>query len=263
MRRNVFAWAKACERYLESCGRLHRLVMVRLSYHYDDDWKPLAIAGYVKRCRAELGDKLLSYIWVAGLQERGVIHYHVLLLVKRGTEIAKPDEAGWWNYGSTRIETARSPYYICKYTGKEYQKNGRYPKGARVCGCYIRKGLLTEDEMRTYRLERAPKWVREDRLVLVGSGAIEDNVVPIQRRGRWVLGWLAVRSPWRLEGFSHGGKDHEPKADRTVWVAGRPAIQDHWYFADGFEKGKDSVEKATKVFEEWRAKIRLTMEELL
>lgn len=200
VRRNVYAWAKACDRYLSTCGRSHRLVMVRLSYHYGDDWKPNAINGFIRTVKGSLGDKLLSDIWVAELQQRGVIHYHVLLLVKRGTEILKPDDAGWWNYGSTRIETARSPYYICTYTGKEYQKNGRYPKGARVCGAYIRKGLLSCEEMKDYKIAKSPKWVREARAMLIETGAVEADVAPELKAGRWVLDWLSVRSPWRLEG---------------------------------------------------------------
>jgi hypothetical protein len=225
--------------------------MVTLTYEYGDDWKPNAINGFVKRCQKELRDKLLAYTWVAEMQQRGVIHYHVLLLVQRGARIEKPDDAGWWNFGSTRIETARSAFYICTYVGKEYQKNGVFPKGARVCGSYVRKGLLSSSEEHDYKLDKVPKWVAGEYLHLRGLDMVGAGDVPVRKRGRWCVGWLALRSPWRVEGFS-SARGAEPKAERVRIVAGQPAIQDHWYFADGFEVGQDSVKKAAEIFEAWR-----------
>jgi hypothetical protein len=51
-----------------------------------------------------------------------------------------PDEAGLWPYGSTRVEVARSPFYLITYLKKEYQKDfSRFPKGIRAFAVYIRE----------------------------------------------------------------------------------------------------------------------------
>lgn len=153
--------------------------MITLTYQYGDDWKRNAINQFMKTVRSKLRyreqgqrkmrDPLLGYVWVAETQERGVIHYHVLLLVERGTKIEKPDEAGWWNYGSTRIETAKTPFYVCAYVGKEHQKKGQLPKGARVCGAYIRKGAIDGVAMADYKAACAPKWLRDVRSYLIDT----------------------------------------------------------------------------------------------
>jgi hypothetical protein len=52
-----------------------------------------------------LGDKLLAYAWVAELEKRGVIHYHIMIVVPPdlviGDDLPYPDEAVLWRYGST------------------------------------------------------------------------------------------------------------------------------------------------------------------
>jgi hypothetical protein len=55
--------------------------------------------------------------------------------VKTGTKVPVPDKSGMWKKGMSRIETARSPFYLVAYLGKEYQKNfDNMPKGCRVFG---------------------------------------------------------------------------------------------------------------------------------
>lgn len=198
VRRNVFAWSKALDTYLLACGRTHRLVMVTLSYHYGEDWEPKAISEYMAKVRRASKGGILAYLWVAETQERGAIHYHVLLLVKRGTGLDKPDQAGLWNHGSTRIETARTPYYVCKYVGKEYQKKGALPVGARVCASYVQKGLISDVAMAEYKAECAPKWVREMRGFLVGTGFMEETDKVVKKGAAWKLGEITSESEYEL-----------------------------------------------------------------
>ncbi len=198
VRRKVFAWAKALSSYLEMCGKTHRLVMIRLSFQYGEDWRPLAISEYLQKMKKILRKKLLAYAWVAELQQRGVIHYHVVLLVSRGANIPKPDESGMWNFGSSRIETARTPFYLCEYVKKKYQKMGEFPKGARICSAYIQKGILDEKALAKYHADCAPKWVREKRAFLIEVGWLDETDKIVKREGKWFIGDVEAGSgPYR------------------------------------------------------------------
>ena len=74
------------------------------------------------------------YVWVAELQQRGALHYHILVWLPFGLTLPKPDKQGWWPHGSTRIEWARHPIgYLVKYASKFDIKCG-LPKGARLHG---------------------------------------------------------------------------------------------------------------------------------
>jgi hypothetical protein len=132
-------------------------------------------------------DPILAYIWVAETQERGVIHYHVLVLVERGTKIKKPDEAGWWNHGSSKIETARTAFYVCAYIGKEHQKKGELPKGARVCGAHIKKGVIDKTAMAEYKAACAPKWVRDIRSYLIEAEMMARDAIIGRLGSKWKL----------------------------------------------------------------------------
>ena len=110
-----------------------------------------------------INENLLGYAWVAELQKRGAIHYHIMIAVPLdvmiGDDLPYPDEAGLWRYGSTTTEYARTPFYLITYFfGKEYQKDfSRFPKGIRVFGVYIRdkslKQLLRYRSLKDYQKE--------------------------------------------------------------------------------------------------------------
>lgn len=196
MRKRVFAWANALSEYMEERGKTTRLVMITLTYAYNDDWSANHISKFMRGLVDSLGSKLLGYAWVAELQGRGAIHYMVEVLVKRGTKIKMPDKEGLWNYGSTRIETCRTPFYICEYLGKEYQKLGVYPKGARMCGTHIRKGLLSWDDAMRYKLALLPKWL-SDRYYLLDGGEF-DSWVGRDDHGHWVIDGIRQCTPYML-----------------------------------------------------------------
>jgi hypothetical protein len=72
-----------------------------------------------------------------------------------------PDEAGLWPYGSTRVEEARSPFYLITYLKKEYQKDfSRFPKGIRVFAVYIRE-IEAKKELRFRSLKLYQKEIVE------------------------------------------------------------------------------------------------------
>lgn len=137
MRSRIFAWSKIMTAECEKEG--YRKVMITLTLAKPESYKPGIINDYIKKIKQSLGKRLVAFAWVAEMQRRGALHYHVLLAVEKGTNIPVPDKSGMWAYGMSRIETAKTYYYVCKYVGKEYQKNfEHFPKSARLYSASIR-----------------------------------------------------------------------------------------------------------------------------
>ncbi len=120
--------------------RSDRLCMVTLTYKGDNtNWKPNHVRDYLTNVRnwfkRQTGQKL-RYIWVAELQQRGVIHYHAVFWMPKGITMPKADKRGWWPYGMTRTEAVRQPVaYLMSYVSKIESKNvGEFPHGARISG---------------------------------------------------------------------------------------------------------------------------------
>lgn len=127
------------------------------------------------------------YIWVAEMQKRGVIHYHLIVFHPKRLTFPKPDLNGWWPHGSTSRSTGikRAVAYMAKYLSKG--DVAAFPKGARTYGCGGLEGTA-KLEMRWWKL---PTWVRE--------------VVTPDDRAKRVLGGFVNRttaevlpSPWRV-----------------------------------------------------------------
>lgn len=116
-----------------------RCVMLTLTYAGDNSsWSPLHVSELLKRIRQWLGrrDVPFRYAWVAELQKRGVIHYHVATWLPPDVDLPMPDRCGWWPHGMTRIETARAAVpYLMKYLSKGNKASDhKLPGGARAYG---------------------------------------------------------------------------------------------------------------------------------
>lgn len=159
LRRRVFAWANTSKPMMQGEGL--RMVMQTLTYKGVDDWQPNQIRDYMQTVRKHLGDKLLAYAWVAELQKRGAVHYHVLLVAKKGTRIPYPDKSGWWPWGMTNVRVARTVFYVCRYVGKEYQKQGPFPKGMRMFAVWFASGAVQVMQRWFFRLSSLPGWFQE------------------------------------------------------------------------------------------------------
>ena len=158
-------------------GFRHRVAMLTLTYASGDDWEPKHITACINCIREYLRRKGhdLYGVWVAELQRRGAIHYHLLIWLPKGLTLPKPDKRGWWKHGSTRIEWARKPIgYLTGYATKDKNEGkGNFPKGARIHGA---QGLtkLQKMERRWWRFpkyirERFPEW-RDDVIRAEGGG---------------------------------------------------------------------------------------------
>ena len=145
MRKSVGISAKA----LHNLGKKKQNVyMLTLTYAGTNrDWKPEHISRFLDGLRkwhySRTGSKKLRYVWVAELQKRGVIHYHVLAWLDAGLTPPKPDQAwrnkgAWmapmWPHGmSNRIKAIAPVAYIMKYASKGASE-GKFPRGARISG---------------------------------------------------------------------------------------------------------------------------------
>jgi hypothetical protein len=209
--RRCHTWATVLKAYLRRVGQGYRLAMLTLTYHgldYDTGqplpdfgWQPNHIRDFMKKLRYALRDRLLAYAWVAELQQRGAVHYHVLVLVRAGTPIPYPDQAGWWPHGSTRVETARTVFYIMKYAqkGQFVDENGGYlvfPKGLRLFSVWIGQDVISTTARWYFRTSAWPQWL-VNVLLEFYTGAIPRRRVG----GGWTIedeeaGEVVLNSPW-------------------------------------------------------------------
>lgn len=129
--------------------------MLTLTYRGDNrQWNPKHISAYLYDLRswhyARTGSRAVRYAWVAELQQRGVIHYHVIVWLGGGLTPPKPDQPWastdrkgvkqWhppmWSHGmSNRLRSTAPVAYLMKYASKIESKNvGTFPHGARIHG---------------------------------------------------------------------------------------------------------------------------------
>ena len=116
-----------------------RCCMLTLTYRGgNEEWEPCHVSDLIRTLRKWLARRGVQfrYVWVAELQKRGTIHYHLALWLPAGVDIPMPDRCGWWPHGMTRIETARSaPAYLMKYLSKGGKASEhKLPGGARSYG---------------------------------------------------------------------------------------------------------------------------------
>lgn len=128
---------------LHNAGSLkQQMWMQTLTYRGDNRaWKPEHISRYLDALRkwhyAKTGSKTVRYAWVAELQDRGVIHYHIVVWLEGGLTPPKGDrpwsrkdraglklwEPPMWPHGMTRRDKAYCPVaYLMKYVSKVGQK---------------------------------------------------------------------------------------------------------------------------------------------
>lgn len=158
LRKAVRSTATVVQEGLGASGRRWRAAMVTLTYRRTDEWRSRHVSAFLEAVQAYARRRGFSvpYVWVAEMQQRGAVHYHVLIWLPRGVTLPKPDKRGWWPHGSTRIEWARSAIaYLTKYASKA--DGVSFPKGLRLHG----SGGLSAVERIQKRYRCAPLWVRE------------------------------------------------------------------------------------------------------
>lgn len=193
LRRRVWTWANIMSEAEIRTGDKWYMHMVTLTYRPGVEWSPNHVREAMLRARAHYKSDLVGYAWVAELQERGAVHYHVLTVTRRKRRLFW-DKKRFWAHGSSNVLEARSWGYVVKYAQKTQTTKG-YPKGARLFAVWSAAGILTADERRRMADSAQPGWARDLRDSLDPGGRI--------RRvgdGRLAIGDRLVRSPFVLVG---------------------------------------------------------------
>ena len=159
MRTSVITGARLHQESVTKGGFRGRWALLTPTYAAVDGWKPEHIShllGCIKMWFKRRGCRF-HYVWVAELQQRGAMHYHILIWLPKGLTLPMPDKQGWWPHGWTKIEWARNPVgYMAKYSSKG-DGPVNFPKGARIHGC----GGLRGEQLQESRFWKRPTWLRD------------------------------------------------------------------------------------------------------
>lgn len=187
LRRRIRAWANS----VFSLKRRYRFIRIDLTYRLRDDWRPNHIREFMISLKKLLGSRLIAYAWVAELQKRGAVHYHIVIVVSPGTRIPFPDSSGMWPHGSTKVEAVRSPFYLIKYAQKLEQKaEGGFPKGLRLFAVVLSSSLKDFQ----YRLSLLPFWA-----VVIADSL---GIIPRRCTGGFLFDGKFFQSPFSFLGVS-------------------------------------------------------------
>lgn len=173
-----------------------RCWFVTLTYAAIVGWKANHIAKaldcYRKWCES-IG-VACRYTWVAELQQRGAVHYHLLAWLPDGIRMPQWDRPyalasgrkreAMWQHGMTNTEIARAGVgYLMKYLSKLGEFH-RFPKGLRLYGI----GGLEHQAKAVRRWFNLPEWAK--RLHGVGELVRHKAGLVIPSTGE------VLRSPW-------------------------------------------------------------------
>jgi hypothetical protein len=152
-----------------ACGHLHAFAVpkgfrenvwfVTLTYRGVDDWRPGHISRCLRAVRKWCGKRRVPfrYVWVAELQSRGAVHYHLALWLPKRIQLPKFDKQGWWSHGMTQRVIAKNAVgYLMKYLSKITPAH-RFPKGVRIHG----SGGLTHQARNICSWFHLPGWCKQ------------------------------------------------------------------------------------------------------
>jgi hypothetical protein len=179
--------------------------LVTLTYRPSVEWRPEHVSRAIECARQwakSNGHGRLRYTWVAELQERGAVHYHLCVWLPPGVRMPKWDVrvsrlgSAWWPHGMTNRKIARHAVaYLCKYMSKGSDYTA-FPKGARIYGV----GGLSKEGKGAARWQKYPSFVQS-------RASIHDH----WRRATGG-GWSSPDGEWFCSEF------------QRVHVAGLPAL---------------------------------------
>lgn len=164
---------KRLKRSVWASGHLHAMAdhgyrapvcwFVTLTYRGVNDWCADHISKAVQRyrnwCRSV--GVACRYTWVAELQQRGAVHYHLLAWLPVGVAMPHWDKpkgrrATFWPHGMSNTQQAKAGVgYLMKYLSKLGELT-RFPKGLRLYGI----GGLTEQGRHIRAWYNLPEWVK-------------------------------------------------------------------------------------------------------
>jgi hypothetical protein len=221
---------KRLKRSVWASGHLHGLAengsrpavpwFVTLTYKGVSDWTAKHIAQAMQAFRNWCQQKGVAcrYTWVAELQNRGAVHYHLLAWLPVGLRMPHWDRAtrkakggerpAFWPHGMTNTEIAKSGVgYLMKYLSKLGELT-IFPKGLRLYGI----GGLNQIGKNVRRWFNLPEWVkltygvdevlrRAKGFVLQATGEILEPAFAVSR----VPGGIVLRALRQLPARFHCG----------------------------------------------------------
>ena len=196
---------KRLKRSVWASGHLHGMAdhghrapvcwFVTLTYVGVNDWQPDHMSKAVQRfrnwCRSV--GVACRYTWVAELQQRGAVHYHLLAWLPVGVSMPHWDKpkgrrAAFWRHGMTNTQQAKAGVgYLMKYLSKLGELT-RFPKGLRLYGI----GGLSQQGRDVRQWFNLPEWVKRSsgvaevarlarRLVVRATGELLEAAYKVQR----------------------------------------------------------------------------------
>jgi len=166
---------KRLKKSVWASGHLHGLAdngfrapqcwFVTLTYRGVDDWQKNHISKSLDLFRKWCYRKSIPcrYTWVAELQSRGAVHYHLLVWLPQGVRMPQWDrsygtKSKFWPHGMSNTQKAKSGVgYLMKYLSKLGELT-RFPKGLRLYGI----GGLTPQARGVRSWLNLPEWVKAD-----------------------------------------------------------------------------------------------------
>ena len=171
---------KRLRRSVWAAGHLHGLAdhgrrppvawMVTLTYVGVDDWRAdhISIASEQYRRHCARHRVPCRYLWVAELQKRGALHYHLIAWLPKGVRMPHWDRetttAGgrqvkaFWSHGMTNVEEARTGVgYLMKYLSK-LDDGTAFPPHLRLYGV----GGLTPQARLVRGWYNLPEWAKRE-----------------------------------------------------------------------------------------------------
>jgi len=142
---------------------------VTLTYAAVDGWKPNHIAesmdAYRRWCKRR--GVPCRYLFVAELQARGAVHYHLLVWLPSGVRMPMWDKSTrssrrevrpFWTHGMTNTQPAKAGVgYLMKYLSKLGELTV-FPQGIRLYGM----GGLSPEARAIRTWQNLPQWVKHD-----------------------------------------------------------------------------------------------------
>ena len=220
----------------------YRKTFITLTYRDGGDWQRRHISEFLDRLRKWLGarDATLMYAWVAELQKRGALHYHLIVWVPRRLRLPRPDASGWWPHGMSNIETARNPVgYMVKYATKTTPADlKRLKKGVRLHG----NGGHSPLNRVALRETLAPWWLKQAHK----EREIEAWIADEEAHTAWMA--RRVRVEWTDDDGNRWSRYDDPAAP--------PYESDAWWQAriDYIEQGQAEADQWARYADAYAAK---------
>jgi len=136
---------------------------VTLTYRGVSDWSAKHISAAIELFRkwCKRVGVPCRYTWVAELQHRGAVHYHLLCWLPQGRRMPQWDRtygrlSAFWPHGMSNTQVAKAGVgYLMKYLSKLGELS-RFPKGLRLYGI----GGLNECSRSIRSWLNFPEWVK-------------------------------------------------------------------------------------------------------